>query len=94
MGTNDIDDMHQYTTTLDTILKYIKDIEMESSKHPLSGLQKKEYVIKRIQHMPIYQQHSLLIDAMIDSLILVSNHPNILKADNICSNTFFLCCGC
>jgi hypothetical protein len=58
----------------------------------MSGLQKKEYVIKLIQNnIPtMYQENELIIDVMIDALVRVSNTPSLLKADK----PVFMCCGC
>jgi len=91
MGTNDLDDVLNYSIMTNAILKYIKDAEGYSSQIKISGLQKKENVIQHIQHnMPlIYEKHSIFIDVMIDTLILVSNNPSVIKADK-----FYFGCGC
>jgi len=92
MGTNNLDDLLNYSMLSNAILKYIKDIENQSLLHHMSGLQKKEYVIKLIQNnIPtMYQENELMIDVMIDALVRVSNTPSILKADK----PVFMCCGC
>ena len=92
MGTNNLDDLLNYSMLSNAILKYIKDIENQSLLHHMSGLQKKEYVIKLIQNnIPtMYQENELMIDVMIDALVRVSNIPSLLKADK----PVFMCCGC
>ena len=92
MGTNNLDDLLNYSMLSNAILKYIKDIENQSFLHHMSGLQKKEYVIKLIQNnIPtMYQENELMIDVMIDALVRVSNIPSLLKADK----PVFMCCGC
>ena len=92
MGTNNLDDLLNYSMLSNAILKYIKDIENQSLLHHMSGLQKKEYVIKLIQNnIPtMYQENELMIDVMIDALVRVSNTPSILKSDK----PVFMCCGC
>ena len=92
MGTNNLDDLLNYSMLSNAILKYIKDIENQSLLHHMSGLQKKEYVIKLIQNnIPtMYQENELIIDVMIDALVRVSNTPSLLKADK----PVFMCCGC
>ena len=84
MGTDDIDEILNYSMMLHAILKYIKDAENASLKNKMSGLQKKDFVINLIKYnmSNIYQNHSSIINAMIDTLIHVSNNPGILKADN------------
>ena len=81
MGTNNLDDLLNYSMLSNAILKYIKDIENQSLLHHMSGLQKKEYVIKLIQNnIPtMYQENELMIDVMIDALVRVSNIPSLLK---------------
>jgi len=81
MGTDDLDEILNYSLVSNAILKYIKDAEMESSRSRMSGIKKKEFVIQSIKHnIPnIYDDHSLFISTMIDALILVSNNPSILK---------------
>ena len=92
MGTGDLDESLNCSMTINAILKYIKDVENSSLFHKMSGLQKKDAVLKMVQsNIPhIYDEHSHLIEALIDSLIHVSNHPSILKADK----PLFMCCGC
>lgn len=91
---DDLDQRLQHSMMSSAILKYIKDVENDSLQNLISGFKKKELVLKLIQNnMPaLYQQHTILIDIMIDTLILVSNNPDILKAD--LSKPFYLCCGC
>lgn len=88
-----------YTIVSNTILSYIKEAE----KLPLlslttknDGYKKKEFVLKMIQeNMPdIYENHGLLIDVIIDSIILVSNNPSIIKIEEKIIKGFFMCCGC
>ena len=92
MGTGNLDELLNYSMLSNAILKYIKDIENQALLHQMSGLQKKEYVIKLIQNnIPtMYQENELIIDVMIDALVRVSNTPSLLKADK----PVFMCCGC
>ena len=92
MGTDDLDDVLNYSIMANAILKYIKDIEISSSNITMSGLQKKENVINHIKHnMPlIYEKHSVFIGVMIDTLILVSNNPSVIKSDK----KLYFGCGC
>jgi len=101
MGTDDLDSILHYSMMSSAILKYIKDVENDSIHNKRSGLKKKELVVKLIQNnmSALYQEHSIFIDIMIDTLILVSNNPTILHADSSCSTIssskpFYLCCGC
>lgn len=91
MGTDDLDEKLHYSIMSNAILKYIKDAEDESSRIKMSGLQKKEYVIKNVQHnMPhIHEKHSLFIDVMIDTIVSVSKDPSIVK-----ERVIFMGCGC
>ena len=92
MGIHNLDEILNYSMLLNAILKYIKDTENNSLVHKMSGLQKKEYVIKLIQNnIPnMYQGNELIIDVMIDALVHVSNTPSLLQADK----QIFMCCGC
>ena len=91
MGTDDLDEKLNYSIMSNAILKYIKDAEDESSRIKMSGLQKKDYVIKNVKHnMPhIHEKHSLFIDAMIDTIVSVSKDPSIVK-----ERIVFMGCGC
>ena len=84
MGTGDLNESLNYSMMVNAILKYMKDAENRSSLHKMTGLQKKDFVINLIKYnmSNIYQNHSSIINAMIDTLIHVSNNPSILKADN------------
>jgi len=88
MGTDDLDESLNCSMMMNAILKYMKDAENVSLNNKMTGLQKKDFVIKMVKNIPqVYNEHSHLIGALIDSLILVSNNPNVLKADKT------TCCG-
>jgi hypothetical protein len=78
MGTDDLDERLQYSMMMNAILKYMKDTESITN---LSGLQKKERVLKYIRNMPIiHEEHPLFIDVMIDTLVAVSNNPLLIRS--------------
>tara|TARA_R110002126_G_scaffold253228_1_gene396257 strand:- start:115 stop:348 length:234 start_codon:yes stop_codon:yes gene_type:complete len=77
-------------------MSYIKEAEDGAVKTVMSGQQKKEIVLGLIKNnLPrVYDEHTLLIDCMIDAFVLISNNPKILQAQGKCINSIFLCCGC
>lgn len=81
-----------YSIATNLILTYMKNVEDKSKDTKLSGTQKKDFVMSLIKdNLPnLYEDHTFLIDAMIDTFILLSNNPTILKAEEKCIN--FLCC--
>ena len=85
-----------YSIATNLILTYIKDVEDKAVKTPLTGSQKKDFVMSIIKDtLPrLYEDHQFLIDFMVDSFILISNNPTILKAQEKCLKSVFLCCGC
>ena len=89
MGTDNLNETLNCSMMTNAILKYMKDVENDSLRDKMTGLQKKDFVLKMVQNnIPhIYQEHSHLISAMIDSLVYVSNNPDIIKADKS------TCCG-
>lgn len=91
-----MDDKLNYSFATNLILSYIKEVESNAVKNTMSGQQKKEKVIDLIKtNLPrVYDEHTLLIDCIIDAFVLISNHPEILKAQEKCLNNIFLCCGC
>jgi len=80
-----------YSIASNMILQFIKDAEDKALD--MTGVQKKAFVIGMIQkNLPkIYEDHSLLIDVVIDALVLVSNNPTILKDQKEC---FLSCLKC
>ena len=81
-----------YTIASNMILQFIKDAEDKSLD--MTGSQKKSFVIEMIKkNIPqIYQDHSMLIDVVIDALVLVSNNPTLLKAQKECFLNCLNCC--
>jgi len=77
------------------VLQFINDAEKKSisQDYNVTGIQKKQWVITAIRtNMPeFYNQHELLIDTMIDSLILIGNNPNVILAEKRLEKTF--CCN-
>lgn len=80
-----------YGIAVDMILQFMKDAENKSLD--MDGKQKKDFVIALIEkNLPnVYKEHHLLLEVIIDTLVLVSNNPTIIKAQSKCIN--FLCCS-
>ena len=93
MDTNNMDLQELSSNCGKTILSLIKEVEDISAFNNMSGLKKKEYVITKLQSVlpDYYIQHKFIIDNMIDTIILVSNKPDLVKAS---TKPFFYCCGC
>lgn len=84
-----------YSIASNMMLTFIKEAENKALENDMSGRQKKEFVIDMIKkNTPqIYRDHSLMIEVVIDALILVSNHPTILKAEKECFLSCLKCCS-
>jgi hypothetical protein len=73
---------------------------MKDAKSPLTppttGVEKKEYVIGLIKsNLPqFYEDHSFFIDIFIDTIILVSKNPTVIKAGKNCCSQFLKCLKC
>ena len=76
-----------YSNASKMVLQFIKDAE----ETDMPGLKKKEFVIGLIkENLPqFYTEHSLFIDVFIDSAILVSNNPSVIRAQSKCVS---FCC--
>ena len=80
-----------YSNASKMVLQFIKDAEEKSLSEHMSGMKKKEFVIELIkENLPqFYTEHSLFIDVFIDTAVLVSNNPSVIKAEKKC---ILLCC--
>lgn len=76
-----------YSTAISTVLQFMKSAENKSLD--MSGEQKKIFVVGLIKkNLPtLYDEHSLLLEVVIDTLVLISNNPSIIKASSKC----FIC---
>jgi len=77
------------------ILKFMKDAESPLTA-PTTGIEKKEYVIGLIKsNLPqFYEDHSLFIDIFIDTIILVSKNPTVIRGGKTCCSQFLKCLKC
>jgi hypothetical protein len=77
------------------VVQFIHDAEEKAilKDYNVTGIQKKQWVTTAIRtNIPeFYNQHELLIDTMIDSLILIGNNPKIILAEKHLEKTF--CCN-
>lgn len=71
---------------VDVILKFIRETEEMYISKDLKQTKKKDYCVNRIQQQlpEFFNAHEDLIMVMIDTLILVSNNPEILKVSKKC----------
>jgi hypothetical protein len=71
---------------VDVILKFIRETEEMYISKDLKQTKKKDYCVNRIQEaLPeFFNAHEDLIMVMIDTLILVSNNPELLKVSKKC----------
>ena len=87
--------MSDYSKYMALVLQFINDAEKKSisQDYNVTGIQKKQWVITAIRtNMPeFYNQHEMLIDTMIDSLILIGNNPTVILAGKRLEKTF--CCN-
>jgi hypothetical protein len=77
------------------VVQFIHDAEEKaiSKDYNVTGVQKKQWVTTAIRtNIPeFYNQHELLIDTMIDSLILIGNNPTVILAQKRLEKSF--CCN-
>ena len=66
------------------IIKLMSDVERLALKQ--KDLDKKQYVISQIQSlMPVfYENHHLMLDAIIDGIIIVANNPHMVQMAKSC----------
>ena len=87
--------MTEYSKYMALVVQFIHDAEEKAilKDYNVTGIQKKQWVTTAIRtNIPeFYNQHELLIDTMIDSLILIGNNPKIILAEKHLEKTF--CCN-
>ena len=88
--------MSEYSKYMALVLQYINDAEKKANTqdYSVTGVQKKQWVITAIRtNMPeFYNQHEMLIDTMIDSLILIGNNPTVILAQKRLEKSLLNCC--
>ena len=75
-----------YEIYMKEIIQYIHNAEKRaiSKDYDVGGVQKKQWVVSEIRkNMPIfYNENTLLIETMIDSMILIGNNPSLILPQN------------
>jgi len=79
-------------TGIELIIKLMGDVE----KTDKSGNFKKDWVMSQIKIiMPqFYQDHSVLIGDIVDGMVFVASHPEMIQGAKTCSKTCSKLFGC